>query len=438
MARRVCAILVCLALAGGTLFAGSTQETDKPAAATKAAGGAYVPAKELTLRFQYSYSGYRAELLKSYVAEWEKANPMIRIKLEYGGDLYTMRDKLLTAIAGGAAPDIAEIDSYWTPIFAQPGAIVNLEPYMADPAYNKPDLQAPALLSTQYKGQSYSIPFNLDTIVMYYNKGLFKAAGLDPNKGPATWQEIEDFGKKLTVDKNGDGTPDQWGIVFPTQANFGAVWYWLAFFAQQGGKLFNDATTEGTFNSEAGVAATNFWRKLVYEDKILTLSAGWGDFEAGIAAMELTSSAELGGYKDSMGANNIGIVPLPRGKVSATVTGGGNLAILSACPDKKAAWAFLSWLGSTEINKRWTLATGAIPIRKSVIATAEYQDFLIRDPFAKTMLSTLDTAFVRPNVPQYGDASRILALAVEESVFKNTDPKPLLDKAKAEVDKLFK
>ena len=95
-------------------------------------------------------------------------------------------------------------------------------------------------------------------------------------------------------------------------------------------------------------------------------------------------------------------------------------------------------MGSTDINKRWALATGAIPTRKSVIATGEYQDYMIRDPLAKTMLSTLDTAMVRPNILQYGEASRILAQAVEESVFKNTDPKPLLDKAKAEVDKLFK
>ena len=438
MSKKLFAILVCLAVAAGSLYAAGTQEAPQPAVEKQAATGAYAPEQQVTLRFWYSYSGYRAELLKSYVAEWEKPNPKIRIKLEYGGDLYTMRDKMMTAIAGGAAPDIAEIDSYWTPIFAQPGSIVNLEPSMADASYNKGDLQPPALLSTQYKGQSYSIPFNLDTIAYYYNKRLFEKAGLDPKKGPATWDDIVEFGKKLTVDKNNDGTTEQWGIVFPTKANFGAIWYWLAFFTQQEGKLFNDAITESTFNSDAGVEATNFWRKLVYDAKILTLSAGWADFEAGIAAMELTSSAELGGYKDSMGANNIGLVPLPKGKVNATVTGGGNLAILATCPDKKAAWAFLSWLGSTEINKRWALATGAIPTRKSVIATAEYQDFLIRDPFAKIMISTLDTAIVRPNVPQYGDASRILAQAVEESVYKNTDPRPLLDQAKLEVDKLFR
>ena len=211
--------ILCILVLGGVLFAAGGKETAKPAPDSRAPAGAasYVPEKQVTLRFWYSYSGSRAELLKSFVSEWEKANPQIRIKLEYGGDLYTMRDKLLTAIAGGAAPEIAEIDSYWTPIFAKPGLIANLDSYM-DASYAKDDLQGPALLSTQYKGSSYSIPFNLDTIVLYYNKALFEKAGLDASRGPASWDELIDYGRKLTLDKNGDGTPEQWGIVFPTKA----------------------------------------------------------------------------------------------------------------------------------------------------------------------------------------------------------------------------
>ena len=194
-------------------------------------------------------------------------------------------------------PDLAEIDSYWTPIFAKPGSLVNLEPYIA-PDYNSQGRPARASLqSTQYKGQSYSVPFNLSTIVMYYNKELFKAAGLDPTKAPADWQELVAFAQKLTVDKNGDGTPDQRGITFPNSANIGAVWYWLAFFFQQEGKLFNDALNAGTFNSEAGVAATNLWRQLARE-KLMSLSPGSADFEAeqrGDGAVLLVGAGPLPG-----------------------------------------------------------------------------------------------------------------------------------------------
>jgi ABC-type glycerol-3-phosphate transport system substrate-binding protein len=398
----------------------------------------FAAAQKTSLVLWHSYSGSRAELFNTLVKEWNKANPSINLKAEYGGSLWSMRDKLLTALAGGAGPNLAEIDSYWTPIFAKPGSLVNLEPYIAqDKGFNKPDLARASLQSTQYQGNCYSVPFNLSTIVLYYNKALFKAAGLDNTKAPADWTELVSSAQKLTVDKNGDGTPDQRGITFPNSANTGAVWYWLAFFFQQDGKLFNDSLNSGTFNSEAGVAATNLWRQLARE-KLMSLSPGSADFEAENAAMELSSSSVLGRYRDNMGNARFGLSALPKGKVAATVTGGGNMAMFSNCPDKKAGWTVLSWLNSTQINKRWALSTGSIPVRQSVIDTPEYGDYLLSDPKGNIMMSTLKDAFIRPNVPEYGDASRIIAMAVEEAVFKDLDPKPLLDKAKADVDALFK
>jgi len=396
------------------------------------------PAQKVNLVLWHSYSGVRQQLFDTLIKEWNKANPSINVKAEYGGSLWSMRDKLLPAIAGGAGPHLAEIDSYWTPIFAKPGSLVNLEPYIkADAKFNKADLARASLQSTQYLGESYSVPFNLSTIVMYYNKPLFKTAGLDPNKAPADWRELVEFARKLTLDRNGDGTPDQRGLTFPNKANMGAVWYWLAFFFQQEGKLFNEALNAGAFNSEAGVAATDLWRQLAREG-LMSLSPGTADFEAELAAMELSSSSVMGRYRDNMGNARFGLAELPKGKVAATVTGGGNMTMFSSCPDKKAGWAVLRWLNSTQVNKRWALSTGSIPVRQSVLGTPEYSDYLMSDPKGNAMIATLASAHIRPNIPEYGDASRIIAFAVEEAMVKDTDPQPLLDKAKADVDALFK
>jgi multiple sugar transport system substrate-binding protein len=216
------------------------------------------------------------------------------------------------------------------------------------------------------------------------------------------------------------------------------VWYWLAFFWQQGGSLFNAQQNAATFNSDAGVAATEQWRDMVWKHKILSLSSGFNDFKVGNAAMELNSTSVLGGYRDDMGNANIGIAPLPPGKVPATVSGGGNLAIIKGCKDPQAAWAFLNWFGSTETNRRWCLATGALPTRKSVLYSKEFQDFLTTDPKGDVMMDGLAFTYIRPNIPEYGDASLFIARAVEEAVFDNKDPRPLLDRAKQETDRLFK
>ena len=445
--NKIVVFTAALLLLAGFVFAGGGQEEapepvmeaaeEAPAAPTPEEGGKYVPDKKVELRFWHSYSGYSERLFKGFVDEFEKANPKIKIKLEYAGNLWTMRDKILTAIAGGAAPDIAEIDSYWTPIFAEGGALVDMEPYMARPGYNKDDLQMPSLISTQYNGRSYSIPFNLSNIVLYYNKKYFEEAGLDPEAPPQTWEEVYEYGKMLTVDQNGDGVPERWGLGCPLKADYGAIWYWLALFWQQGGELFNEAQTEGTFNSEAGVAATNIWRRMVHEEKILSLSQGWSDFESGITAMDMASSSSLARRRENMGSAAVGIALLPAGKQRASVSGGGNLAMFSNCVDKEAAWEFLKWVGSTEITRRWSIATGSIPVRKSAAAAPEYKDYLLKDPRNAIAGEGIEFTRVRPNIPEYGDASRIIAYAAEEAVFKNVDPKPLLDKAKVDVDALF-
>jgi sn-glycerol 3-phosphate transport system substrate-binding protein len=439
MKKMVLFFLAVMLILPFAVFAGGAQE-EAPAVevGSMSEDGRYVPAEKVKLSFWHSYSGPRALLFEALVEEFMEANPKIKIELTYGGNLHTMRDKLLTSVAGKEAPDIAEIDSYWTPIFADAGALVDMIPYIEETGFDQSDLMDASLASTQYMGKSWSIPFNLSNIVLYYNKIAFKEAGLDPEVPPATWEELADYAEKLTIDKNGDGVTDQYGIVFPTKANYGAIWYYLAFFWQQDGQLFNADLTEGRFNTEAGVAAAQYWRDMVWKQKALNLSGGWSEFKVGNAAMELSSTSVLGNYREVMGNANVGLAPLPKGKKMATVSGGGNLAIFKDCKDPRAAWEFLSWMSSPEVNKRWCLSTGALPTRKSVLDSPEYQDFLRTDPKGQIMIDGLDFTNIRPNIPEYGDASRIIAQAVEKAVYDNLDPAPLLDEAKIEVDKLFK
>jgi sn-glycerol 3-phosphate transport system substrate-binding protein len=439
MKKMVLFFLAVMLILPFAVFAGGAQE-EAPAVevGSMSEDGRYVPAEKVKLSFWHSYSGPRALLFEALVEEFMEANPKIKIELTYGGNLHTMRDKLLTSVAGKEAPDIAEIDSYWTPIFADAGALVDMIPYIEETGFDQSDLMDASLASTQYMGKSWSIPFNLSNIVLYYNKIAFKEAGLDPEVPPATWEELADYAEKLTIDKNGDGVTDQYGIVFPTKENYGAIWYYLAFFWQQDGQLFNADLTEGRFNTEAGVAAAQYWRDMVWKQKALNLSGGWSEFKVGNAAMELSSTSVLGNYREVMGNANVGLAPLPKGKKMATVSGGGNLAIFKDCKDPRAAWEFLSWMSSPEVNKRWCLSTGALPTRKSVLDSPEYQDFLRTDPKGQIMIDGLDFTNIRPNIPEYGDASRIIAQAVEKAVYDNLDPAPLLDEAKIEVDKLFK
>jgi hypothetical protein len=93
----------------------------------------------------------------------------------------------------------------------------------------------------QIDGKTWSIPFQRSTIVLYWNKDAFKEAGLDPDKAPASWDEMIAIGKKL-VRKDAGGNVVRWGVEIPTTGY--AYWMLQALAIENGQKLMNDAGNE--------------------------------------------------------------------------------------------------------------------------------------------------------------------------------------------------
>ena len=244
MARKVFAFALILLLAGSM-------------AAFAQAAAKYVPASKVTLTFWHSYTGSRLKLFDRLVKEFMQENPKIEIKLSYGGDLRLMRDKMMTAIGGGAGPDIAEIDAYWTPIFADTGALFDLAPYMAATKYDQSDLMEACLQSTQFKGENLVHPLQsqqhrplLQQEAVQGSRAQSRSSAGHLGSGHRVREEADQGQEQRRRDRSV-------GITMPLKANFGAVWYWLAFFWQQGGVLFNAQHNAATFNSDAGVPRQN-------------------------------------------------------------------------------------------------------------------------------------------------------------------------------------
>lgn len=401
--------------------------------ATPAGGTAPV---ELTL--WHAYGGSFGQEFEALVREFNATHSDIVVQPSYGGNLFTMRDKLLTAIAGDAAPDVAQIDQFWSSELAEAGAIVRMEDFIdADPDIDRDDILDKAWETATYRGEIWSMPFSLSNIALYYNRALFTEAGLDPTRPPATWEELVAAGKALTRDTDGNGSVDQWGLWFPLQIKQGNVYYWFAFLWQAGGDIFDPGLTEAQFNRPAGVEALQFWRELVHEHQIVPLAPPEQGFEAGKIAMTFASTARLHRYIAALGSDRLGMAPLPRHKVRATGIGGANLAILSTAIDKPAAWEFVKWMSSPATNLRWSMETGYLPLRQSVIRSDAYQDYLRQEPRARTILEQMPAAVVRPNIPAYAPASREVGLAIEAVLFNDADPGVALDAAAQKANALL-
>ncbi|HBK61455.1 MAG TPA: hypothetical protein DDZ84_11790 [Firmicutes bacterium] len=399
---------------------------------------AAAPAK-VKLTYWHFLGGQMGKRHDSLIAEFNKANPDIQVEPLYSGSAWTMRDKLLAAVAGKQPPDVSMIDQFWAAQLASTGAIVKMQTLIdgAD-GIDKADVNKTAWMTATVDGESWTMPYAMSNIVLYYNKDMFKAAGLDPEKPPTTWGELVDYAKKLTRDVNGDGKTDEWGLSFPITANTGTVYYYITFLWQAGGELYNADYTKAAFNSPAGVEALQFWTDLVHKHSVVPLAPPAEGFAVGRIAMELASSSTLE-TRQGKCKFPLGVAHIPAGKHKVTGVGGNNLAIFKNTPAKEAAaWKFVKWMTSPEMNLKWSTMTGYTPLRTSVVNSQTYKDYLAANPEVATMAGQMAFARPRPNNETYPEVSRILGLAVEKALFSKADPKQLLNEAAAEADEYIK
>src|ERR1700733_15532075 len=176
-------------------------------------------AKDITLSFYYpvAVGGPIPKIIDGYVADFEKDNPGITIKAIYAGTYQDTLVKALTAFKSGEPPDIAVLLATDMFTLIDEDAIAPFDDLLktdADKAWAKSFYPA-FMANSQTGGKTWGIPFQRSTIVLYWNKELFKEAGLDPNRPPGTWKEMLDDAQKLTR-RDAAGNITQYGVQIPS------------------------------------------------------------------------------------------------------------------------------------------------------------------------------------------------------------------------------
>src|SRR6202167_1605981 len=162
--------------------------------------GAMASDIELSFYYPVAVGGPIPKIIDGYVADFEKENPGIKIDAIYAGTYQDTLVKALTALKSGEPPDIAVLLSTDMFTLIDEDAIAPFDDLLKTSA-DKLWAQSfyPAFMAnSETGGKTWGIPFQRSTIVMFWNKDAFKAAGLNPDKAPETWDEMVDDGKKLT------------------------------------------------------------------------------------------------------------------------------------------------------------------------------------------------------------------------------------------------
>jgi sn-glycerol 3-phosphate transport system substrate-binding protein len=295
-------------------------------------------------------------------------------------------------------------------------------------------------------GELQCMPFNSSTAMLYYNKDMFEAAGLDPEQPPATFQEVYDMSRQIM-----DAGVAQGGISFGWPA-----WILEQMYAKHDQMLANEEggraalATEVFLNNEFGVAVLTEWKRWA-EDGVLIYGgreyAANDPFIAGEFAMLAQSTSSLAGIEEDA-PFEVGTAFLPRLEgfdgVGNNVIGGGCLWTLSGHDQAEydAIWQFYSYLSETPQSIAWHKGTGYFPSTHEAVDALEAEGWFEENP---NFLTAFDQILAGENTPAaqgvlLGDfvtVRDIVGAAIEEVVVNQADPQEALDAATAEINQLL-
>jgi sn-glycerol 3-phosphate transport system substrate-binding protein len=351
------------------------------ALATTAALALPVAAQELSLYYPVAVGGPVTKIIDGLASDFEKENPGIKIKPVYSGSYQDTTTKVLTAAKGGEAPNMAVMLSTDMFTLIDEGVVVPFDDVAKTPADQAwmNSFYPGFMKNSQTGGKTWGIPFQRSTVVMYWNKDLFKAAGLDPERAPQSWDEMVSMSKKLTQ-RDASGNVDTWGVQVPSSGF--PYWLFQCFTTQNGVELMNSAGTQTYFDKPEVIQALQYWVDLSRKDQVHPAGVvEWGttpkDFFERKAAMIWTTTGNLTNIRKNA-PFDFGVAMLPAGKQRGTPTGGGNFYLFkqSSPAEREAALKFIQWATSPKHAAEWAIATGYVAVTPAAWDTPEMKQYL--------------------------------------------------------------
>lgn len=401
-------------------------------------GGSVSKDGHITLDFWYALGGDSGTAIEELIKEFNSSQPEITVAGVYQGDYTTAMAKVYSAIAGQTLPNIAQLGG--APLLGSSGVIIPMSDFFAsDKSFD------PALIRSAFwdynnaGGVLWTMPFNNSVPILYYNRDLFTAAGLDPDKPPQNVDELLAAAQTLTIRSSSDAVPTQWGL--NTRAD--THWYLSTLFLENGAKITNQDETEVMYNSPEAVAMLQIWGDWVNKYKVMPANQheeALSDFLAGKIAMMLGSTSHITTIQSSA-TFKVGTALFPAvGNVRMLPLGGGSLVIFKNSDQRlvDASWKFVKFMASKESSIYLTSKTGYIPIYGDAQNWSEIQSLFTESPLRRAAIDSLQYAVSIPVFSALGNSDLALRKAVEQVELGVATPQQALDEAKTSVDHAIK
>ncbi|MEO8739683.1 MAG: ABC transporter substrate-binding protein [Casimicrobiaceae bacterium] len=352
---------------------------------------------EISFYYPVAVGGPITKIIDGLAADFEKENPGVKVKPIYSGSYQDSIVKALTAVKSNDAPTLSVLLSTDMFTLIDEDAVVPFDSFIKTPE-DQAWLKGfyPAFMeNSQTGGKTWGIPFQRSTIVLYYNKELFKEAGLDPNKPPASWKEMAEYGQKLTK-RDGAGKVTQWGVQIPSSGF--PYWLFQGLTTPNDAILMNAAGTETYYDKPAVIEALQYWVDLTAKYKVQPEGIiEWGttpkDFFERKVAMIWTTTGNLTNIRTNA-KFDFGVAMLPASKRRGSPTGGGNFYMFKqAKPEQQAAaFRFVKWITAPARAAQWGIDTGYIAVRADAWETPAMKKYVADFPPAAVARDQLQFA----------------------------------------------
>jgi sn-glycerol 3-phosphate transport system substrate-binding protein len=398
---------------------------------------------ELTMYYPVAVGGPLTKVVDGLVADFEAANPDIKVNAIYAGNYNDARIKALAALKSGEPAQLSVMFSIDIYEMIEQDAIVAFDD-IVETDEERAWLKSfyPALMENGTTGgKTWGIPFQRSTIVMYYNKDAFREAGLDPEAPPATWDELVAAGKKLTKTDAG-GNVERWGAMIPSTGY--PYWMFGALTKQNDQTLMNREGNATFFDDPDTVEALQFWVDLGATHKVMPAGTiEWGtlrqNFLEGKTAIMWHSTGNLTVVKTK--ANfDFGVAMLPAKKTRGTPTGGGNFYIFkqTSPEERRAAMRLIRFLTEPERTAEWSIKTGYIGTRPDAYKTKALEDYVVTFPPAAVARDQLQFATAELSTYQTGRVRKLLDDAIQAALTGGKTPGEALGDAQKQAERLLK
>ncbi len=370
--------------------------------------------------------GYEGEVVAQLLPEFERRNPGIRVDLQQL-PWTAAHEKLLTAFAGDALPDVVPLGNTWIAEFAALDALEPLDARIAaSPGFAREDFFTGAWDSGVVDGVTYAVPWYVETRVPFYRRDLLQAAGIE--SPPSTW---EGWRQAMRAIKQRAGA-DHYAVLLPLN-EFEPL---LNLAVQQPDPLLRDHGRYGNFRS-AGFRRTLAFYRSLFDAELAPrmdntrISNVWDEFGRGFFAFYISGPWNIAEFRKRMPDAHKDAwmtmpLPGPDGP-GASIAGGTSFVVFRQSRHKQAAWQLLEFLSAPAQQLRLHALTGDLPPRRSPWATPA----LANDPYARAFRVQLERAVPAPKVPEWERIAQEMRLVGEQLA----NGKLSVDEAAAEMDR---